>query len=831
MTNTRLALKLLWRNWRSGELSILAGAVILAVAVVTAIAVFADRMDRSLKRQSHSYLAADRQVTSRFPIPAAWQDQAQEKQLRQSQIIEFASMVYAEEEMTLASVKAVAPGYPLRGNLQVSDQPFASAEQISVAQDIPPPGQVWVDSRLLPMMNLQLGQRLWVGEHEFEIGKVLMHEPDGTQGFSVTGPRVMMNVADLAATEVVQPGSRIRYRWLLAGAETELDSFASWLEPELGDHYRWLTLEESQQNLSGALDRGKSFLMLAGMIGVLLAGVAIAMAAQQFARVNQDTVALLKSLGTSKANVRYLYFGQLLLLGLFATLIGLMFGDVLQRIIAASLSSLVEVELLGSAAPGYWVGLAAGMVCLLCFALPPLWALPTLPPIRILRSEVEMIHLNMWLQGSLGLLGVIMLIGIYSFDLRLTLTVIAGLLTVVVLAALIGLVLLKGTQQIGARAGSIWRLAVANLIRNGKHSVTQLVVFAIAIMLMLVLYIVRTDLITDWRTQLPDDAPNHFLLNMAPHETDDVVDEFNDNNYSVSPIYPMILGRLVAHNEHRYQESDRTNSFALRREANLSWAEKLPADNKILEGLWWDEWQGQGHGVSVERDTAKGLSLNVGDKLVFSIGGLELPVTVASIRSVDWNAMTPNFYFLFSPGALDEYSPTYMTSAYVPSDNKQFISELIREHPTMIVIEVDRVIERIKAIIAQVSKGLELVLWVVLLGGVLVLMAAVNASMHSRLHETSILRALGSGRRLIVGSLCLEFSLLGLCAGIMAVMGAELLLFCLQVFVFESPAKLHFKYWALAPVIAALFIGLLGAFACRKTVTVPPALVLRELKG
>ncbi|BFM06953.1 ABC transporter permease [Halioxenophilus aromaticivorans] len=824
-----LALKLLWRHWRSGELRILSTAVILAVTVVTAIAVFADRMDRSISRQSNGYLAADRQVVSRFAIPEQWREQAQQFDVQQSGIIEFASMAFAEDEMTLASVKAVEAGYPLRGDLEISEQAFPPASEVAITLEQPAAGTVWVDSTLLPMLGIELGGQVAIGNGEFTVSKVVVHEPDGSQGFSMTGPRILMNAADVAATEVIQPGSRITYKWLIAGEEGPLEAFESWIKPQLGDHYEWVTLQESQRNVSQALVRGKSFLMLAGMVGVLLAGVAVAIAAQQFARVQQDSVALLKSLGCSARLVRTLYFGQIVVLGLLATAVGLVLGDLLHRIIAASVAGLFNVEFVSSGVQPYIIGVATGILTLVCFALPPLWPLPALSPVRIFRSSVEMAHIGLLSQASFGLAAIIVIIGLYSGDVKLTLTVVVGIIVIALLAMLAGLVLLRGTQRIGARAGSIFRLAVANLMRNGKHSITQLVVFSTAFMLLLVMFLVRTSLIDEWRMQLPEDAPNHFLVNIAQSEAGPVRELFAASDYRLSPLYPIILARLVARNDYMYQEQDRPKSNTLRRELNLSWAEELPADNKILDGQWWDHWQGEGYGVSVEEDTAKELELSVGDRLRYSIGGLELTATVASIRSVDWNALTPNFYFLFSPGALTDYSPSYLASAYVDKRDSEFIPNLIRTYPTISVIEVDRIIDRIKTIIDQVGQGIELVLWVVILGGVLVLVATVNASMTNRLHETSLIRALGSSKRVIVGSLWLEFSLLGLCAGIMAVISCEVLMVALRVLVFEQQVVLHPWVWLVGPLLASASVGALGALACRKVVTVPPGLVLREI--
>jgi len=826
-----LTLKLLWRNWRSGDLRVLSSAVVLAVAVVTAIAVFAERMDKSISRQSNGYLAADRQIVSRFSIPEQWRAEAAQLGIEQSDTTEFASMIFADEAMTLASIKAVAEGYPLRGDLEVSNEAFPPPGAVEKTDTIPAPGTVWVESSLLPMLDLAIGDQFALGNSELTVTKVIVHEPDGAQGFSMTGPRVLMNSTDVEATGIVQPGSRITYRWLVAGDEQQLAAFEQWLKPKLGDHYRLVTLKESQNNVGQALNRGKSFLMLSGMIGVLLAGVAIAIAAQQFARTSQDSVALLKSLGCTAGEVRKLYIGQLFLLGLMATLVGLLCGDLLHRAIASSVAGLFDVQFVASSVQPYLIGFATGLLSLICFALPPLWPLPALAPIRILRASVEMANVSLWSQAAFGLTAVVLIIGFYSGDLKLTFTVISGIVVIVVLATLLGSLLLVGTRQLGTRAGSIWRLAIANLLRNGKHSITQLVVFSTAIMLLLVIFLVRTSLIDEWRLQLPDEAPNNFIVNIAGVDAQPILQRFHDKQYKLSPLYPMILGRLVARNGYQYQEEDRPLSNTLQRELNLSWTDALPEDNKIVAGQWWDQWQGTGYGVSVEQATADELGIAVGDILQFSIGGLSLEARVASIRSLDWNTMRPNFYFLFSPGALDDYSPSYMTSAYVPESDKRFIADLIRAYPTITVIEVDRIIERIQSIIDQVSQGIEFVLWVVLLGGVLVLIATVNASMQSRMHETSIIRALGSGKRLIIGSLWIEFSLLGFCSGLMAAISCEALMFSLRTLVFDQPAAMHPQVWVLGPIVAAVVIGGLGALACRKVVTVPPALVLRELQG
>ncbi|EGG92961.1 ABC transporter [gamma proteobacterium IMCC1989] len=352
-------------------------------------------------------------------------------------------------------------------------------------------------------------------------------------------------------------------------------------------------------------------------------------------------------------------------------------------------------------------------------------------------------------------------------------------------------------------------------------------------MLLMVLYAVRTSLIEEWRLQLPTDAPNHFIMNIAPHEKAELETLLVENALDANDMYPMVLGRISALNNVAYTEDDRQRSNSLRRELNLSWADTIAPANALVDGQWWDSWQSKTGlpGVSVEVEEAEEIGLALGDVITFSLGGITLQAEVASFRLVDWNAMRPNFFFLFSPGTLDNYSANFLTSVFIPPTQKPFVNTLLKQHPTIVVIEVDRIIERIRSIVEQVGRGIELVLWLVLLGGVMVLIAAVNASMASRMQEIGLLRALGSGRGLILRSLTVEFTLLGLLAGVIGVLGSEALLIGLQWKVFEGDINPHYFLWLAGPMVGAVFIGALGVFSCRRVISVPPNTVLREVEA
>ncbi len=828
-----LAIQLLKRNWRSGELKLLGFSLILAVAVLSGIAIFTDRLETTLVSESNSVLGADYIVRGSQSHNGDWTKAAEVADIRQTQSVLFSSMVFAGDEMHLASVKAVDAGYPLRGKFEISRVPFAiNASDIEIAKGIPGSGEAWVDSRLLPLLKIQLGDKVAVGEFELTVTNVLIREPDSASPFSMTGARLIMNIVDLPKTQVVQPGSRVDYQWLLASDDVRaLKQFIDQLKPQLTKHQRLIDINSAQERVGQTLKTSKQFLLLSAVIAVLLSGVAIAIAARQFSGRHTDQVALMKTLGASATRIRSLYFSQLFVLGAIASLFGLVLGNFLQQIIAVSLQEAYQIRLGAAGIYPYTLSFFSGLMCLVFFALPALWHLPTVPPLKILRRELAVNATHVWMQAVLALFAVLTLVILFSRDLELALSISGALLVVVVATMVVAYGLLALSKKWVVNLGGFWRLAFANLQRNRGQSLIQILVFAVAIMLLFTLTIVRTSLIEEWRVQVPDDAPNHFLVNIPPDELPQVQSLLQEAKVRPEPIYPMMRARLTHINGVETTEEQRSTSNALRRELNVTWAEKLAADNKILEGQWWDQWQRKETelpGVSVEINAAKEIGLKLGDELQFSFGGLEMHAQVASFRSLDWRSMRPNFFFIFEPGSLDTYSPTYITSIYLPADKKSFINTLLHDHPTILLMELDRIIEQIRSIVNQVSDGVLLVLWLTLIGGCLVLFAAVMGSIAVRKQQAGLLRALGSPRQLIIGSICTEFAILGFLAGLIAILGTEILLISLQTFVLKTPIQPHYLFWLVSPLSGALLVTGLGYLGCRRVVTTPPAIVLRE---
>ncbi len=814
------------RDWRGGELGVLLAALVVAVAIVSGISAFTSRLQSSLEQESHRFLAADRVVASSRPVPEAFLAEANERGLQSANLLLFPSMVYAgDEDMVLASVKAASDAYPLRGELVMSEQAFGDLEPRSSG---PLPGNVWLDSRLFPLLNVDVGDSVFVGDAELEVTAALRSEPDQASGFLGYGPRLLMHIDDIPATNVVQPGSRVQYRLLVAGEPTEVDDYAEWLEPQIESGQRLVDVGDSQRGIGSALGRAESFLLLAGSLGVVLAGVAIALAARRFSERHYDYVAIMKSLGAESHRISRLYGTSLLILGSIATLMGTALGWSMQAIFFDLFGDALPVQPGPSGPRPYIVGGATALVCLLAFAWPPLGRLGGASPLKVLRRDLPNMVSRSALDNAIGLAAVLGLMLWYSGDVALTLAVLAGLMASASIAAVVAFALLRGGRLAGMRAGSIWRLALASLQRNGGANTLQVVIFSLAIMLLLVLVLVRTSLLEEWQMQLPEGTPNHFLLNIAPGEVNGVRESLSRKAVLSEPLYPMIRGRVVEVNGEALGRSDDPEVGRRERETNLTWSKEVPSGNDIIAGEWWEP-DTQEALVSVEEGMAERLQLEVGDKVRYLVGSQPLDVTVASIRRLDWESMQPNFFMVFPPAVLQDLPATFMTAFHLDKGDKRFLNDFIREYPTVTVIEMDVVIEQVRTIVNQVSAAVELVLVVILFAGALVLIAGVQSSVDTRLYEGAILRALGARRGLILGGVVIEFAALGLFAGLLATVAAEIAVFILQTRALDMTHTLHPEIWLLGPVTAVLLIGALGVWNCRRVVSSPPLLVLREL--
>ena len=823
-----LSWRLLAREWRSGELGILLAALVLAVSVVVGVSSFVDRLQSALLSESARFLAADMVVVSRTPIPEEWIDQAEQMTLETSLGVGFPSMAVADvDHMALVSVKAVSAGYPLRGELLWSDEAYGDILRDGA---IPEQGEVWLAPRLFALLGLMTGDTLMVGEASLTVTGAVRGEPDATTAVFGFGPRLLMNTLDIPSTGVVQPGSRVGYRLLLSGNRDRVSEYEAWVSPLLGQGQRLDSVEGSQPRIGDTLDRARGFLLLAGSLAVVLAAAAITLASRRFGERHTQYVAILKSLGAQSHDISRLYATSLGLMGAAGTAMGCLLGWILQEAFIRLLGSLLPVAPGAAGVEPLLIGAVTAMVCILFFAWPPLRRLGEASPLRVLRADIGMHEAQRPQDFLFGGLSIIGLMWWYSGSVAVTLAVVSGLAVVMGLGFLAARGLLSGGRRVGGFAGSIWRVALAGLQRRGRANALQMVIFAMAIMLMLLLSVVRSSLIGQWQAQLPADAPNHFLLNLAPEERPVLEQFFTQRGVATETLYPMTRGRIFSVNAETLPEWEEAEGedAPRQREANFTWSDELPTGNVLVAGDWWEP-EDTTSWVSLEEDFAAGIGASVGDRLSMRIGADTFDAEVRSIRKVDWQSMRPNFFVVFPRAVLERYPGMYMTSFRLLPTQKPLLNELVRELPTVTVIELDIVIKEMRSVVDQVARALELVLAVILVAGSLVLISGVRSSLDARLKESALMRALGARQRLVLGTLWIEFLVLGGLAGALASVGAEVAAWGLQTRVFDMNWAPTVTMWWLGPTVGAVIVGALGVWSCRRVVRVPPIQLLREV--
>lgn len=836
--------KLLYRDWRGGQLNLVISALILAVTVVTAVSLFADRVERGIVQQISQFLAADLAIRGGIRVDDEYRIKAEQSGLQTADTASFRSMVFADDKNHLAAVKAVNKSYPLRGLMELTDN--VQGRNVEKVNHGPASGEAWVEPRLMNLLDINLGDKLEVGYLSLTVTRLIVNEPDRGTGFGGAGARVMISLADLPASKLIRPGSRATYRMLMSGDDATVSRYKTWFEQKeqkdqadnAVQHYRLLTPQGSEEQLGETFARGRSFLLLSGTIGVLLAGLAMALASHRYANRLTDQVALMKAWGQPSSAVRRSQFVRLLIIALVATIIGIAIGWLAHYFLLELAKGLLSVELPLPSWRPWLVASVTGMVCVLGFALPALWHLPAIAPLRVLRRDLPTSLVSQGKRLWVGIAALFILTTWYSGSIVTAGLFLGALFVLFGVCALVALQFLRLVKGFGAWQGSYMRLGLANLWRRRAQTLVQLVGFATTLMLLLIVTGMRTNLISEWEAQLPDDTPSHFLYNVADAEVKQVQEILAKDQLKTTEWYPMVRGRLVEINGQTISRERLAQSGGLSREVNLTQTTVLPTANEVVDGTWWSAEPAQAE-FSMEQEVAAELGVKLGDEITFSIGGLKFSAKLTSLRSVNWQSMNPNFYIIFYPGALDKYAPNWVTAVKAGNlvkgegealtQQAPFVGEMIQKFPTAIVLELTDVVSRIRDVITRVTQGLELILLLVLACGAMVLFASIGVSFDERLRENAILRTLGSSKKVILGALAVEYVALGLVSGLIASAGAEIVLYFVQTMVFELNAVWHPSLWALGVVSGVVLITALGLLRSREIITVPPLESLRRL--
>ena len=837
-TTSSLAWRLFRHEARRGELTIILLAIILSVGAVLSLSLFSERLQSALTSRSAEFIAADAQLRSDKPIDEAWLKEAQTLGLDTAQQVTARSMVFYDDEMLLADLRAVNEAYPLKGNVNVAEQAFGAKK---IADQLPQAGQAWIQSRLFQSLGIQLGDEIEIGDGVFTVTKVLVDIPDA--GFSVfnTDPIVLIRLSDLASTAITGPGSRARYVSYFKGDGDALSAFYDWLQPQLQDDlHSWRTVADDESAIGRSVARAGRYFLLASLLAIVLAAVSIAVAAQRYSQRHFDPVAIMKTLGATKQTIRTIYLLQVIFITLLGIAIGLIIGFIGQQAVVWMLADQVDVAI------GIWhwkpviIAVITGATCALLFSLYPLMQLFAIPPLRVLRRDMASNLRSRSIQFLASGSAVFLLMLLYSQDFTISLILFSSGVALVagLLIATYGLIALG--RKLGAGKMGAWQLAWARIKRRAMDNSVQLISFSITIMLLLVVLVMRNDMVSQWRSQLPQGTPNYFLINITDTQKDKLDSHFSENGVNIEEFYPVIRGRFVSVNDERVNtevtkedDADNERRRGLGREANLTWSNTLQKENIIVDGQWHGDTSVEPDTtvfpVSVEEDVAERLDIKLGDKLTFNVGSEIVETEVTSLRKVDWQTMQPNFFFVIHPAAMKAFSPTYITSFHLPTSEKAKLTALLQPFPSLTMFDVDARINQLRDIVDQVSVAVEFILVLVLFAGSLVLIAQVQASMDERKQEIAILRTLGAKGSLIRKSVIFEFVIIGIVAGFMAALANELSLFLLQTSVFQMPASLHMEYWVIAPFVGAFVVGTLGALGCWRLLTLNTAALLRKM--
>ncbi|WP_248919455.1 ABC transporter permease [Pseudomonas entomophila] len=823
-----LALRQLLRDARASEVRVLFFALLVAVAASTAIGYFGARLNGAMQLRASEFLGADLVLQGSAPPTEQQIASGAALGLSHARVVEFTSVVGGDSGIQLSSIKAADPAYPLRGQLRSAPEPYAQ----EIVGGGPAPGEAWVEPRLLAALGLAIGDSIDVGMTTLRMSRVLTYEPDRANNFYSLTPRVLMNIVDLDATGVIQPGSRVSYRDLWRGDAEPLARYRQTTENSLTASQRLLDTRDGNRQIGGALGKAERYLNMASLVAVLLAGVAVALSASRYAARRLDASALLRCLGLSRYQALGLYCLQLAMLGVVAALAGALLGWLAQLGLFHLLAGLLPSQVPpGGLAPAL-AGIGTGLVALAGFALPPLAALGRVPPLRVLRRDLLPIPPSSWLVYGAALFALGLIMWRLSLDLLLTFALLGGGLIAALLLGGLLLLGLRSLRRLLAGAPLPWRLGLGQLLRHPLAAAGQTLAFGLILLAMGLVALLRAELLDTWQAQLPKDAPNHFALNILADDRQPFAERLAQINATSAPLYPVIPGRLTHINDQPVRQlvsKESTGERAIQRDLSLTWAADLPQGNALSAGTWWQQAPSgdQVPGVSVEAELAQSLKLQLGDLLTFDIGGLQRQARVSSLRTVHWDSFQPNFYMIFQPGTLQGLPTTYLTSFYLAPGHDQEVVALSRAFPAVTILQVDALLAQLRSILAQVTLAVEYVLLFVLAAGLAVLFAGLQATLDERIRQGALLRALGAARPLLVKARRIEFGLLGAASGLLAALGCELITWALYRYAFDLHWAPH-PWLLLLPLSGAILVGGAGVIGTRRALNASPLAVLRE---
>ena len=824
----QLALRQFWRDLRSPDVRMLALAVFIAVAAVSSVGFLSDRVGRALERDAARMLGADLVVETPQQANDLWLDFAREQDLTVARSWLFPSMVGRPTgDLQLASVKAVDEAYPLRGELRTALN-VTSPDQAN--RFGPQPGMAWVDPQLLALTGLKVGDTLQVGRLPLKIDRVITYEPDRGAQFVNVAPRVLIRSEDLPQTGLLGPGSRVGYALLVAGSVDKISAYKAWLEPQLSGSQRILTVESGRPEVSRAIERAEQFLTLVVMIAVLIAAVAVALGARRFSQRQLPAVAVIRCLGATQSMVTGILLIEFLLLGIVATVLGLIVGLISQYGLVQAMAGFLGEDLPLPGMVPAWQGLYAGLWLLFAFSLPPLQALRKVPPGQVLRQQVDTFPLQSIAGYLVALIGFGVLMWWVAGNLKYGFGLALGFAAAAVSFGLISMAMLWVINRLRWVIPNMptLRFALAGLVRRRGATVAQTSALAVGMMAILLLTIVRTDLLDGWQRTLSPDTPNRFLINIQPDQREPIKQALLQAGLPPTDFSPMVRGRLIEQNGRALSIDDFDEPRAqrlLQRDFNLSYTDTLQGQGTIIDGNSFDL---NANEVSMEVGLANLLRLNLGDELVYEVAGQPVKVKVTSLRQVNWDTMRANFFAITTPQALINKPQTLITAFHLPDEKGQVLQDLVHQYPNLTIFNVGTILAQLQSVLDRVSVAVQGLFLFAVAAGALVLAAALIASKDERIKETALLRALGATHQQLRSAQRIEMILIGVLAGLMSAAGAVLVAWGLVHWVFEFDMVWSVWPWLLGVGVCVPASWLTGKMVLRSVLHTPPWVVLRQ---
>ena len=844
----KLGWRTLLRDLRAGELQLLIVAVTLAVAALTAVGFFADRLKGGLQRDARQLLGGDAVIRSDGITPAAFIAKAQALGLKAITTVSFPTMGRATDAeggaTKLVAFKAVPEGYPLRGTMKVADNAESKGFD---TKDVPAPGTAWADASLLDSLNLKLGQTLLMGDASFKVTRIIVQEPDRGAGFISFSPRAMINQADVAATGLIQPASRTSYRFAVAGNDKAVSDYVTWANVEIKKPFeqtgvrgvRLESLESGSPEMKQTLDRAEKFLNLVALLAALLSAVAVAIVARGFAAKHLDDCAMLRVLGQPQRTIALAYAFEFVLAGLAASALGVAVGFAVHYGFVLLLAGLVESALPAATVWPVIFGMGMGLTLLLAFGLPPVLQLASVPPLRVIRRDVGNLKPASMAVLGVGMLGFAALLVAASSDLKLGLIAVGGFAAAVLVFAAASYAAVKLLRaSVNEDVAPRWLvLATRQLSARPVYAVVQTSALAVGLLALMLLVLLRTDLISSWRKATPPDAPNRFVINVQPEQGDAFKKALRDGGVTKFDWYPMIRGRLVAVNGKAITPDDFEDDRAKRlvdREFNLSNNTEQPAHNQTVEGKWTP---GEKDAVSVEEGLAKTLGLKLGDSLRFDMGGQTSDAKITSLRKVDWGSMRVNFFVMYPVAELADVPVSYISAYRAPEPKaavagqaspQSFDNELVKAFPNITNVDMSSTLAQVQRVLDQVIRAVEFLFGFTLAAGLVVLFAAITATREERAREFAIMRAVGARASLLRQVQRAELAGVGLLAGFLASLVALAVGWALARYVFDFSWTGSWTVPVLGSLAGAVLALAAGWWGLRSVLNTPVVETLRK---